>query len=240
MAISMVANPSTYTASACMITRHGIKWTVTSNEELFMSLKWIPNAVTIVRIAAAPVVTYLLVSMFTAEDTVLKEFYAGSAFTVFTLAAITDWFDGFLARKLDAASDLGAKLDLWADKIIVLAVLLGSVAFLPMLAWVGLISLSLRDIVIMRLRAVRPDVNLKATFLAKSKTAVVMAGMATAMIGYAFMLAALRVDDSSGAHAMNLIMRLGLCAYVFGCVLSLGTGYQYIQAAVGQRPDSDE
>ena len=203
-----------------------------------MSLKWIPNALTIVRIAAAPFVTFLLISMFTTQDAVLKELYAGTAFTVFTLAAVTDWFDGFLARKLDAASELGAKLDLWADKIIVLAVLLGTIVHMPILSLIGIFSLSLRDIVIMRLRAARPDVNLKATFLAKSKTAVIMAGMATAMLGYAFMLAALRLEDASGAHMMNLLMRLGLGAYVFGCVLSLGTGYQYVQAAITHPRDS--
>jgi len=203
-----------------------------------MSLKWIPNALTFLRLAAAPFVTILLFQMFSAEDLALKEVYASAAFTLFTLAAITDWFDGFVARKLDAASELGAKLDLWADKVIVLAVLLGTLPFLPLLAVLGLFSLSVRDIVIMRLRAQRPDVNLKATFLAKSKTAVIMVGMAMAMAGYAFTLLSLRIEDPGSAHFMSLLTRIGLSLYVFGCVLSLGTGYQYIQAALAQPSDS--
>ena len=172
--------------------------------------------------------------MFSADDLALKEVYAGTAFTLFTLAAITDWFDGFAARKLDAASELGAKLDLWADKIIVLAVLLGALPFLPVLALFGLFSLSARDIVIMRLRARRPDVNLKATFLAKSKTAVIMVGMAMAMAGYTFTLLSLRIEDLSSAYFMSLLTRIGLSLVTFGCVLSLGTGYQYIQAALAK------
>lgn len=196
-----------------------------------MSLKWIPNALTILRLLAAPFVTILLLKMFSAEDPALKEVYAGIAFTLFTLAAITDWFDGFAARKLDAASELGAKLDLWADKLIVFAVLLGMLPSLPLLAVFGLVSLSVRDIMIMRLRAKRPDVNLKATFLAKSKTAVIMVGIAMAIAGYAFNLTSLRLDDADNAYYMHLIMRIGCSLFVFGCVLSLGTGFQYLQAA---------
>ncbi len=203
-----------------------------------MSLKWIPNALTGLRLLAAPCVAFLLYAMFATDDAILREFYASAAFTVFVIAALTDWLDGFAARKLDAASELGAKLDLWADKIIVFAVLLACLPFLPILAMLGLFSLSGRDIIIMRLRAMRPDVNLKATFLAKSKTAVVMTGMAMAMAGYAFTLLATRIGDTDGAELMHLITRLGLSLYTFGCVLSLGTGYQYLQAAFTSGTDS--
>jgi len=197
-----------------------------------MSLKWIPNALSCLRLIAAPIVAVLLYLAFATHDVALKEMYVGAAFVLFVIAAITDWFDGFFARKLDAASELGAKLDLWADKLIVLAVLLAALLFFPILAVIGLLSLSVRDALIMRLRAQRPDVNLKATFLAKSKTAIVMLGMAVAMGGYAFALAALRIDDQSGLYFMRLVTRFGLSLFVFGCVLSLGTGYQYMRAAM--------
>lgn len=203
-----------------------------------MSLKWIPNALTLLRIGAAPFVAYILYLMFTAEQSDAKEHYAFIVFLVFIIAAVTDWFDGFFARKLNATSPLGAKLDLWADKIIVFAVLVGCLPFLPVLAIFGLIALSVRDIIIMRLRAKRPDVNLKATFMAKSKTAVVMTGMAMAMGGYAFTLQAQNAAFAETADLMNLVTRLGLSMYTFGCVLSLGTAFQYIQAARAQTPDS--
>ena len=203
-----------------------------------MSVKWIPNALTGLRILAAPFVAFLVYAMFATDDVILKEFYASAAFTLFVLAAATDWLDGYFARKLDASSALGAKLDLWADKIIVFAVLVACLPFMPVLAIIGLFSLSIRDIVIMRLRAMRPDVNLKATFLAKSKTAVIMTGMAMAMAGYAFALLAIRLGDPDGAAIMHIVTRLGLSLYAFGCVLSLGTGYQYLQAAFTSASDS--
>lgn len=200
-----------------------------------MSLKWLPNALSILRISAAPFIAFFVWQALGAQEAIIKEAYAIMAFAVFAIAAITDWFDGFLARKLDAASELGAKLDLWADKTIVFAVLIGALPFLPILAVFGLFALSGRDIFIMRLRASRPDVNLKATFLAKSKTAIIMGGMALAMLGYGLALSAVRSGYNANADLMFTLCRIGLSLYVFGCVLSLGTGLQYAQAAAAQK-----
>ena len=203
-----------------------------------MSLKWIPNALTFLRLLAAPFVTLLIYATFTTETASLQQFYASAAFVLFVVAAITDWFDGYFARKLDATSEIGAKLDLWADKVIVFAVLVGCLSFLPILALLGLVALSGRDIIIMRLRATRPDVNLKATFLAKSKTAIVMTGIAVALAGYAFTLLAINSGNPETASLMQTLTRLGLSLYTFGCILSLGTGYQYLQAAFTSPNDS--
>lgn len=200
-----------------------------------MSLKWIPNALTFLRIGAAPFVGFLVWKALGSEEIYLKEIFASMAFTLFTIAAVTDWFDGFLARMLDASSEFGAKLDLWADKILVFAVLVGALQHLPILAIFGLITLSARDIYIMRLRSARPDVNLKATFLAKSKTAIIMGGMALAMIGHALAMRGLRIGDAGGAEIMFIACRAGLSIYIFGCVLSLGTALQYVQQASAQK-----
>lgn len=197
-----------------------------------MSLKWLPNTLTAIRIAAAPVICWLIFAALASNEAPIKEMYASVAFALFTLAAMTDWLDGFLARKLDAASAFGAKLDLWADKILVLAVLLGMLAFFPLIAIIGLLSLSVRDVLIMRLRATRPDVNLKATFLAKSKTAIIMAAMGICLFGYAFTMQGIRNTDEAMVDAMVTIIRIGLSLFMFGCVLSLGTALQYYQAAM--------
>ena len=71
----------------------------------------IPNLLTLLRISLIPVlvICYFLVSG-------KRELIITS---VFVLAAVTDWLDGFLARKLNATSALGAFLDPVADKLIV-------------------------------------------------------------------------------------------------------------------------
>jgi len=191
-----------------------------------MNLSWIPNAITLVRIAAAPAVVFLIWAAgawsdayYTASDFFLV------AFALFSVACLTDWLDGWLARALNATSSFGAKLDLWADKIIVAGVLVGfliGVGELRVAAIFGLIALTARDLYIMRLRAAHPEVNLAATFAAKCKTAVVMTGLALVLLGF-------------GVSGFTLsVFFAGAALYVIGCLLSLYTGWQYV-AAVRQQ-----
>ncbi len=195
-----------------------------------MSFHWLPNLLTGLRIAAAPVITILIYLFLSSSDTANKAFFALIAASLFLIASVTDWLDGYLARLFGAASEFGAKLDLWADKIIVFAVLIGVLPFYPLLASIGLISLSLRDIFVMQLRAKHADINLKATFLAKSKTAIIMAGITICLFAYAFRMHGLEFQIPRLVVEMATLQRIGLSVFVFGCVLSLGTGYQYIQA----------
>ncbi|MCY4312909.1 MAG: CDP-diacylglycerol--glycerol-3-phosphate 3-phosphatidyltransferase [Gammaproteobacteria bacterium] len=71
----------------------------------------LPNLLTLFRIALVPVLVIVYFLEIPHRETVL----AG----IFLLAAMTDWLDGFLARRLGAVSDLGAFLDPVADKLIV-------------------------------------------------------------------------------------------------------------------------
>jgi len=200
-----------------------------------MTLSWIPNAVTLLRIAAAPIVGWLVWSFLAPNSFEFKEVYAGLAFGIFSIAALTDWLDGFLARALDATSEFGAKLDLWADKILVFAVLVALLPYYPIVAIGGLACLSVRDLLVMRLRAKRPDVNLKATFLAKSKTAIILAAMALCMLAYSLAMNAARLDNVEQLQQMVVMARVGLSIFAFGCVLSLGTGAQYFLAAMAPK-----
>lgn len=196
-----------------------------------MSLKWLPNALSWLRIITAPIIALLIYFAMHAAIPPTRADIAYVALALFIAAALTDWLDGFAARKLDAASEYGAKLDLWGDKILVAATLIAILPSLPFLALFGLITLTVRDLYIMRLRATRPDVNLKASFLAKSKTAIIMAALAICLFGYAGMQTAIANGHEDGIAQMMVLIRLGLSLFVFGCVLSLGTAFQYISAA---------
>lgn len=197
-----------------------------------MSLKWFPNLVTLIRIACAPLVGALVWLAPSQPDAAAQAAIYLFAFLIFSFACLTDWLDGYLARTLKAESAFGAQLDLWADKIIVAAALVGALAVSPVIALFGLVSLTARDLWIMRLRAQNPDLNLAATFLAKSKTAVVMAGMAGALFGMAALRAA-GVDAEAGTVPLVAVSVLAssLTLFALGCVLSLVTGWQYFAAA---------
>ena len=70
----------------------------------------LPNQLTVLRIILTPVFVYL----FLMDDPVLKQISLG----VFIIAAITDWYDGWLARKFNYITAWGKFLDPLADKIL--------------------------------------------------------------------------------------------------------------------------
>lgn len=199
-----------------------------------MNLKWIPNALSLARIIVAPLVAWLIYTGMVAGDVAPLQW----AFGLFVISALTDWFDGYLARVLDAKSELGGKLDLWGDKLLVgltlVALWLGwlnlgneypnpldGMRADPVRALIGiflLIALPIRDAYITRLRATLEvrGVFVPPTFLAKSKTAVVMAGMGVILAGL--------------AHSMLPVMTIGLGVLVIGAALSVWTAFGYMHA----------
>ena len=81
----------------------------------------IPILLTWLRVALIP----LVVGVFYLPDAILSPFEKGLASTVvFIVAAVTDWFDGFLARRWNQTSAFGAFLDPVADKLMVAGALL--------------------------------------------------------------------------------------------------------------------
>lgn len=199
-----------------------------------MNLKWIPNALSLGRILVAPLVAWLIYDgMVHGKLSALQW-----AFGLFVVSALTDWFDGYLARVLDAKSELGGKLDLWGDKLLVgltlVAMWLGWLNLYnehpnpidgmiaePLRALTGLallIALPVRDAYVTRLRATLEirGVFVPPTFLAKSKTAVVMAGMGVILAGL--------------AHSMLGVALVGLILLGVGAAMSVWTAIGYRQA----------
>jgi len=99
------------------------------------------------------------------------------ALILFFVAGITDYFDGFLARKYNAVSKLGEILDPIADKILILFVLFGLAINLSsyLVGFIGAIIIT-REIWVGALRDLnarngKSDVT-KVTFIAKIKTSI--------------------------------------------------------------------
>lgn len=190
-------------------------------------LKQLPNLVTILRILCSPIILGGMVYIGSQNgEHGPAEIYV---FWIYVIAASTDWVDGTLARALDAKSELGAKLDLWADKLLVglsiLAIIASNILYYPH-DWkpylsIGiflLASTSLRDYFVTNIRAKGEEFGLSmpATFLAKSKTAVIMAGIGLYLGGQAYSIG-------------NAIMA-GWIVMFIGALMSLYTGWQYYSA----------
>jgi cardiolipin synthase len=140
----------------------------------------LPNALTIMRIVLVPV----FVVAFVIPGDVARLV----AFAVFALAGISDWLDGFAARKLKAGSDFGRMLDPIADKVLVAVALMMLVAegtftrynsttgMLSLVKLVPALIILTREILVSGLREFLAGtrVSVPVTAVAKFKTAVQM------------------------------------------------------------------
>ncbi len=175
----------------------------------------LPNLLTIGRIAAIPVVVALLL--------VDGRIAPWVACIVFTIAAVTDILDGYLARMMKTESRLGRLLDPIADKLLVGAVLLA-------LAGTGRVSESTivpavvilcREFLVSGLREhlAQLNVSLPVTWLAKWKTFVQMVALGFLIVG----------DAAPDLIPARLIGEIGLWA---AAVVTLITGWDYLKAAL--------
>ncbi len=103
----------------------------------------IPNQLTTLRIILTPVFLYLLF-----QD---SPGYKQAALVVFLVAALTDWYDGMIARRFGYQSEWGRFLDPLADKILTSAAFIGFVVIGLAHVWM-VILIVLRDILVTLLR----------------------------------------------------------------------------------------
>jgi CDP-diacylglycerol--glycerol-3-phosphate 3-phosphatidyltransferase len=136
------------------------------------------NILTLSRIFLATIIFFLLMS----PDGYLL------ALMLFFLAGITDYFDGYLARKYDAVSKLGEILDPIADKVLILFVLFGLAINLSsyLVGFIGAIIIT-REVWVGALRDLnarngKSDAT-KVTFLAKIKTSVQLLTLSIYLFG---------------------------------------------------------
>ena len=123
----------------------------------------IPNIITMVRIAAIPLLCVLLLS---------PEREAGFwAAALFAAASVTDWLDGYLARRMGIVTVFGKFLDPIADKLIVMSALIMILPFGRVPAWMVLVILG-REMIITGLRGIASTegIVIPASNLGKFKT----------------------------------------------------------------------
>ena len=130
----------------------------------------IPNALTMLRILAVPVVVVALLAEVPNGDLV--------AGVVFALAALTDGLDGYIARRRDSVTTFGKLMDPLADKLLIVAALVSLVALDRLEAWIAMVIIA-RELAVTGLRAVAVEqgVVISASWLGKVKTALQIAAV---------------------------------------------------------------
>jgi CDP-diacylglycerol---glycerol-3-phosphate 3-phosphatidyltransferase len=139
----------------------------------------LPNLLTFTRVLMIPAVLVLL-----ARGAPRDCFWAAA---VYSLAAITDMLDGWLARRQGLVSVLGKFLDPLADKLIVAATLVWLVPMGRIPAWAVVLLIS-REITITALRSIASSegVIIAAGDSGKAKTALQMIGIVCLILGYPY------------------------------------------------------
>ncbi|MAD44011.1 MAG: CDP-diacylglycerol--glycerol-3-phosphate 3-phosphatidyltransferase [Oceanospirillaceae bacterium] len=172
----------------------------------------LPNILTLSRIVMIPLM-------------VISFYWLGAqgkmvAAVLFALAAVTDWFDGYLARKLNQTTPLGAFLDPVADKLIVAVALVLLVEDFASI-WLTIPAAIIvgREIVISALREWMAELgkraNIAVSYVGKVKTAAQM-GSITVLMG--------------GEH-FPWVIDLGFIALYLAAVLTIWSMLVYLKAA---------
>lgn len=180
----------------------------------------LPNLLTLSRIAAIPVLVLLVALHTPATD------FAASM--LFSAAAITDYFDGRIARGRRQITDLGRMLDPIADKLLVGATLILLAGQNRLSTW-GLypaIVILLREILVSGLREYLAGlrVGLPVTALAKWKTGVQMGALGTLLAG----------DASATLLGIPFlpVSIIGEAMLWAAACLTLWTGWDYLTASL--------
>jgi CDP-diacylglycerol--glycerol-3-phosphate 3-phosphatidyltransferase len=137
----------------------------------------LPNFLTIFRIAVIPILVVILLSP--------SKTAAFLATLLFALASITDWLDGYIARRMEIVTMFGKFLDPIADKLIVAAALIMIIPFGRVPAWMVLVILS-REIIITGLRGIASTegIVIAASNLGKFKTIFQIVAILCLLLNY--------------------------------------------------------
>jgi CDP-diacylglycerol--glycerol-3-phosphate 3-phosphatidyltransferase len=178
----------------------------------------VPNLLTYSRLVAVPMLAAVL--FFIPGET-----GRWLALAIFTFAAITDFFDGYLARAWSQQSRLGRMLDPIADKLLVGAVLLllvGDQTISGWSVWAALIILS-REILVSGLREFLAELNVTVAVsrMAKWKTTVQMVALGVLLVG------------EPGSRICNCgAVETGLVMLWIAALLTIYTGFDYFRAGL--------
>ena len=175
----------------------------------------LPNLLTYGRVIAVPLV---IICMYWPDEYWMR----WAALGIFTLAAITDFFDGYLARVWSQQSSLGRMLDPIADKLLVASCLLMLVANHDIRSWsiwAGLVILC-REILVSGLREYLAElrVSVPVSTVAKYKTTLQILSLGFLIVGFA------------GEDIVPHTRDIGLVLLWAAALLTLYTGWDYLRA----------
>ena len=176
----------------------------------------VPNFLTLGRMILVPPIVILL-------------FFPGKvasavAGCLFLVASLTDFFDGFIARRFEVESSFGRFLDPIADKVLVTSALIMLIALGRVEAWIVMLIIS-REVAVSALRAVTKtwDTTLKPSRVGKLKTVFQFSAVVALIIHYQY-----KLIIPINFHLIGIVL-----IYV-ALVLTIWSGLDYFVRFYGQ------
>jgi len=173
------------------------------------------NVLTLIRVAVIPIIVICIY--------LKSPIFGWTAFILFCLASITDYFDGYLARLRNEVTNFGTFLDPIADKLLVASVILILTSKGIIANWetIPALIILLREITVSGLREYLAGIKISipVSRIAKLKTLLQL-----------FALAILILSES--IYNISLIIFIGKLFLWIAGLLTLYTAYDYIKASI--------
>lgn len=183
----------------------------------------LPNLLTFARIALTPV--------FVAAFWLDMPGGRWAAFVLFVIAAVTDYADGWIARRRNVVSRLGAMLDPIADKLLIASALLMLVYMDDIRGFVIIPALIIlaREILVSGMREFLATISVQVPVSSISKFKTVVQVIAIAML----------ILAPAIEHVWGWVHRAGIVALWGAAVLTIYTGFSYVRANVAHMAGED-
>lgn len=177
----------------------------------------IPNQLTILRIILTPIFMYFMIKSSFEENLI--------GTIIFTMAAATDWYDGYIARKFNIVTRWGQFMDPLADKILISSALF-VFAYLGYVYWWMVLIIVFRDFLItfLRIYALNNGKSIVTSNLAKWKTFIQMTAVFILLIYLNFPAANIYHLDYYPPGYSNWVTLL----YLFVTIITVISGIQYL------------
>ncbi len=184
-------------------------------------LTTLPNLLGVARILATPIVVALLLLPFPGAGLI--------AFVVFVAAAMTDYFDGRIARARGQVSPLGIFLDLTADKVLVAGVLIAMVEVGLLPTWI-VATLLVRELAVQGVRQLAASASVVISARGLGKWKAFGTNVAIGVLLLAF-------DAQTGGPverviAASTVQAIGFWLAVLAVLLAVVSGVAYLRGAL--------
>lgn len=151
------------------------------------------------------------------------------AFVLYVIGSMTDWLDGFLARRYSIVSTFGKLMDALADKVFVVGICITFLAIelLPLWTLFPILLILAREFFVTGLRLVAASKGrvIAAESAGKLKTCIQLISLGTLLATYALDK---DIPQAFSTNFLSTVSQLGLWLFLIAAILTLYSGFGYV------------